>query len=85
MRGRANSERLNAAIDLLTKLGHIKKEGGRYRFKETIIRFLSDPIEPEMRNGEFININELPLFTEQVYDKETNSAWDEPQYYIKIN
>jgi len=85
LRGRANSERLNAAIDLLTKLGHIKKEGGRYRFKETIIRYANDPIEPEMRNGEFININELPLFTEQVYDKEINITFGEPQYYIKIN
>lgn len=85
LRGRANSERLDAAIELLTRLGHIKKEGGRYRFKETIIRRRNDPIEPEMKNGEFITIKELPLFTEQEYHAPTGGIWSEPEYYIKAS
>ena len=85
LRGRANSERLDAAIELLIRLGHIKKEGGRYRFKETIIRRLIDPIEPEMKNGEFISIKELPLFTEQEYHASNGGARQEPEYYIKAN
>ncbi|HCP56581.1 MAG TPA: hypothetical protein DIU04_17835 [Pseudomonas sp.] len=83
LRGRANSERLDAAIELLTRLGHIKKEGGRYKFKETVIRRRIDPIEPEMKNGEFISIKELPLFTEQEYHAPTGGIWSEPEYYIK--
>lgn len=85
LRGRANAERLDTALELLIRLGHIKKEGGRYRFKETIIRRRSDPIEPEMKNGEFITIKELPLFIEQEYQAPTGGIWSEPEYYIKAN
>ncbi|PAU54718.1 hypothetical protein BZL41_21870 [Pseudomonas sp. PIC25] len=62
LRGRANAERLEAAIELLTKLGHIEKIGGRYEFQESIL--LTE--NPKLRNGDFITIKELPLFQEQV-------------------
>lgn len=66
LRGRANSTRLEAAVELLIKLGHVAKEGGQYRFQETFIgRFEHDT--PSMKNGEFITIKELPLFSEQEY------------------
>ncbi|HCS8192687.1 YfjI family protein [Pseudomonas aeruginosa] len=64
LRGRASAERLEAAIELLIKLGHISKEGSRYRFQETILLKTG---EPELKNGEFLTIKELPLFKEQVF------------------
>ncbi len=73
LRGRANAARLEAAINLLTKLGHIIKEGSYFRFKETI---LNKREEPTLKNGTFITIKELPLFNEQEY-------W-EPDVYDKF-
>jgi len=63
LRGQANSDRLDAAIKLLTKLGHMKKEGSFYRFSESILT----KTEPELKNGEIIKIRELPLFCDQIY------------------
>lgn len=82
LRGRANNERLEAAIRMLTKLGHIKKEGGRYHFQESIL--LTEG-EPELKNGEIITIKELPLFSEQEYWKPEVSRLygPEPRYLIK--
>ncbi|WP_426778642.1 YfjI family protein [Pseudomonas aeruginosa] len=84
LRGRANSERLEAAIGLLTKLGHIKKEGSRYRFQESI---LLQEGEPELKNGEIIKIRELPSFSEQVHWKPgvTRGYGPKPGYFIKTS
>ncbi|MCY1305886.1 hypothetical protein D9M70_557140 [compost metagenome] len=84
LRGRANSERLEAAIELLTKLGHIKKEGSRYRFQESI---LLKEGEPELRNGENITIKTLPLFSEQEFWKPQvmKSYGAKPGYFIKVS
>lgn len=82
LRGRANSERLEAAIELLTKLGHIKKEGSVYQFKETI---LLQGNKPKLENGKTVTIKELPLFSEQVqWAPERSDRWSRPTYYIKI-
>ncbi|MFP8282055.1 YfjI family protein [Pseudomonas aeruginosa] len=79
LRGRASADRLEAAIELLTRLGHIQKEGSRYLFKETIIE------KNEMNNGEIITIKELPLFSEQeLWEPERTTQWDKPEYFIKI-
>ena len=80
LRGQANTERLEAAIELLTKLGHIKKEGSLYKFQETIL--LNE--EPKLKNGEIVTIRELPLFNEQqAWEPERPKPWDKPVYYIK--
>ncbi|QOF85654.1 MULTISPECIES: YfjI family protein [unclassified Pseudomonas] len=83
LRGRANSERLDAAIDLLTKLGHIRKEGSNYRFQETI---LLTPEQLTLKNGETITVKELPLFSEQQYCKpQTMDAYRvKGDYFIKV-
>ncbi|PAU63678.1 YfjI family protein [Pseudomonas indica] len=87
LRGKANAERLEAAIDLLTRLGHINKTGGSYQFSESIL--LKQP--PELKNGELINIKELPLFTEQELCEGINSprsqgySYDLGGYLIKVN
>ncbi|WP_082768136.1 YfjI family protein [Ectopseudomonas composti] len=62
LRGNVGSDRLMASIQLLTKLGHILKSGGRYDFSESIFT----RARQEMRNGEFIKINSLPLHSEQI-------------------
>jgi hypothetical protein len=62
LRGRASDDRLKAAIGLLTKLGHIKKQSNRYEFQESI---LLRHVEPELKNGEIVTIKELPLFSDQ--------------------
>ncbi|HFN4058509.1 TPA: YfjI family protein [Pseudomonas aeruginosa] len=83
LRGRASSDRLEAAIGLLTKLGHIRKEGGQYLFKEAI---LLTHEEPELKNGEIVTIKELPRFSEQEkWWPERLTQWDQPAYYIKVN
>jgi hypothetical protein len=84
LRGRANAERLEAAIELLTKLGHVAKQGSRYQFQESI---LLKQGEPEMKNGEIVTIKELPLFDDQVYWKpEVRSGLaGQPRYLIKVN
>ena len=83
LRGRANTERLEAAIELLTKLGHIAKEGGRYRFQESILLKRG---EPELKNGETLTIKELPLFSEHEYWKPEvrNGFGAQPSYFIKV-
>ncbi|UWG61262.1 hypothetical protein [Stutzerimonas stutzeri] len=83
LRGRANSDRLEAAITLLTKLGHISKEGSRYHFKETILLHKG---EPELKNGEILTIKELPLFREQVYwqPKRHHPLVKSSGYFIEI-
>ncbi|MEA1605721.1 YfjI family protein [Pseudomonas spirodelae] len=84
LRGRANSERLDAAIELLRKLGHIAREGRFYRFSESI---LLKEGEPELKNGQIITIKELPLFSEQVYERQgntSNGSWGTTRYYIKV-
>jgi len=83
LRGRANSDRLDAAITLLNKLGHVVKAGGRYRFCETI---LLERGEPSLKNGELLTIKELPLFTEQVYwaPKRTRGLTSGGGYYFKV-
>lgn len=84
LRGRANSERLDAAIELLRKLGHIAREGRFYRFSESI---LLKEGEPELKNGQIITIKELPLFSEQVYERQgstSNGSWGTTGYFIKV-
>lgn len=81
LRGRANADRLDAAIELLTKLGHTRKSGSRYQFKETILLKQS---EPELKNGEIITIKELPLFREQEYWKPDREGYvTKSGYFIK--
>lgn len=84
LRGRANSERLTAAIELLTKIGHIIKQGNRYHFQETIILKYG---VPELKNGETLKISELPLFREQTYwrPERTNGSRSAPGYFIEVN
>lgn len=85
LRGRANSERLDAAIELLRKLGHIAKEGGFYKFSESILLIHG---EPDLKNGQNITIKELPLFSEQIFDRSksgSHSAFNMPRYLISPN
>lgn len=83
LRGRANGDRLEAAIELLTKMGHITKNGSRYRFHETILLKTG---EPALKNGEFLTIKELPLFSEQEnwQPKRTTGLVNLRGYYIKV-
>lgn len=84
LRGRANSERLDAAIELLKKLGHIARDGSFYRFSESI---LLREGEPELKNGQIITIKELPLFSEQIFDRQgssSNGPWGTSGYFIVI-
>lgn len=82
LRGSTNSSRLEAAIELLTKLGHIRKDGSNYHFQETILLTMG---EPSLKNGEIITIKELPLFEEQIYRSSgENIRYGSPGgYYIK--
>lgn len=83
LRGQANAARLEAAINLLIKLGHMEKIGSRYRFQESI---LLNWKEPELKNGEILTIKELPLFSEQEYwkDKHGSGLANSSGYFIKI-
>lgn len=63
LRGRANADRLQAAIELLGKLGHLINDRGRYNFKESIIT----EEEPILRNGEIVTITALPLYKNQEF------------------
>ncbi|GGM23597.1 hypothetical protein GCM10009425_38080 [Pseudomonas asuensis] len=83
LRGRANAERLDAAIKLLNKLGHVEKVRSQYKFCETI---LLERGEPRLKNGEILTIKELPLFTEQVYwsPKRAHGLVDGGGYYFKV-
>lgn len=65
LRGRVNAARLMAAIDLLEKLGHIRKDSGKYDFKESIISITP----PKLKNGESLTITALPLFSDQEFLK----------------
>jgi hypothetical protein len=82
LRGRANAERLEAAIDLLTQLGHVNKAGSFYRFQETV---LLKHGEPPLKNGEIITIKELPLFREQAHWQPERSSGlvNSSGYYLK--
>ncbi|WP_407732966.1 YfjI family protein [Pseudomonas citronellolis] len=79
LRRPANRERLEAAFDLLTKLGHLKKEGSYYSFSETIHPNVG---EPSLRNGEVVTIKELPLFKEYERVQERGTK---PRYVIKTS
>lgn len=83
LRGRANSERLKSAIELLTKLGHLRKEGSFYRFKEAIL--LDEP--PRLRNGIDITVNALPLFKDQEFVEygRLNGRLERGCYYISAS
>ncbi|WP_160328330.1 YfjI family protein [Pseudomonas sp. EpS/L25] len=84
LRGIAGNDRLEAALSLLTKLGHLKRERNRYTFKETILL----KSEPEMKNGEAITIKSLPLFKEQEYwrpKRQTGLLDNSGYYFIKSN
>ena len=83
-RGRANAERLEATIELLTKLGHIKKEGSFYRFGEALLLRSG---EPQLKNGEIVTIKELPLFREQEYwiPERRHGLTNSPHYAIRID
>lgn len=78
LRGSINSARLHAAIQLLIKLGHIIKRGGYYDFSESIFT----RIKPELKNGEFIKINTLPLHSEQIRET-THGNFPPNNLYIK--
>ncbi|MFU3871915.1 DUF3987 domain-containing protein [Achromobacter pulmonis] len=80
LRGRANTARLEGAIDLLCKLGHIAKEGSRYRFQESILLRQ----EPELKNGEIVEVKELPLFNEQEFWTPQRGYGYTAGYYIKV-
>ncbi len=83
LRGRANAERLDAAINILKKLGHISKTGSTYTFQETILPHIS---EPQLKNGEIITIKELPLLCEQEYFSSKSPALlSHTGYYLKVN
>lgn len=82
LRGRANSERLYSAIDLLIKLGHVKRERSHFKFRESILLSTG---EPELKNGQIITIKELPLFCEQEFVQENNSPHHTSGYRIKIS
>ncbi|MFV3372491.1 YfjI family protein [Pseudomonas sp. NY15435] len=81
LRGRANAERLAAAIELLKDLGHIVKDGGHYNFKESILT----EDEPRTKNGEFITISALPLYRDQEYllEDRVSGRLRSGRYYIK--
>ncbi|MFV3335170.1 hypothetical protein ACNFIA_29980, partial [Pseudomonas sp. NY15437] len=81
LRGRANAERLAAAIELLKDLGHIVKDGGHYNFKESILT----EEEPRTKNGEFITISALPLYRDQEYllEDRVSGRLRSGRYYIK--
>lgn len=83
LRGQVNAARLEAAINLLIKLGHMEKIGSRYRFQESILHQFK---EPELKNGEVLTIKELPLFSEQVHwqDKHGSGLSNSSGYFIKI-
>jgi len=83
-RGRANAERLEATIELLTKLGHVKKEGSFYRFGEALLLRSG---EPQLKNGEVVTIKELPLFREQEYwiPERRHGLASSPYYAIRID
>lgn len=78
LRGRANSERLDAAISLLIKLGHVRKNTPHYDFEENIL--LMTP--PDMKNGEFITIKELPLYSEQEFIPVSGNPYEATGYFI---
>lgn len=82
LRGRANSERLDAAIGLLTKMGHIEKKTNRYNFRESI---LLKEGAPTLKNGDILTIKELPLFREQEYFslEDAKHYSERVGYYIK--
>jgi hypothetical protein len=69
---------------LLTKLGHVKKEGSFYRFGEALLLRSG---EPQLKNGEIVTIKELPLFREQEYWKpeRRNGLTSSPHYAIRID
>lgn len=82
LRSRENLPRLEAAIDLLIEMKHIKEgTGTSYKFQETIFDNTS-----ELKNGENITIRELPLHADQVFWKpEHNSLNADPAgYYIQL-
>ena len=83
-RGRANAERLEATLDLLIKLGHIKKEGSLYRFSEALLLTSG---EPQLKNGEIVTIKELPLFREQEYwiPERRHGLTHAPFYAIRVD
>lgn len=82
LRGSAETERLEAAIELITRMGHIIKQGSTYHFKETIL--LTSGKEPALKNGDVHTIKELPLFREQEYWKQPpHRGRDESGYFIK--
>lgn len=83
LRGIAGNHRLEAALSLLTKLGHLIRENNRYTFKETILL----KSEPEIKNGETITLKSLPLFREQEYWRPERKAGllDNSGYYFVKN
>ena len=64
LRERDQRTRLNAAIELIEKLGHIYKDRHTIHFQDTIASCYA-PGGPKQKNGEFVTVKELPLFTEQ--------------------
>lgn len=82
LRGRINSERLEAAVTLLMKLGHVEKAGAYYRFSDSI--FASRGLAgPQMRNGEIITIKTLALFSEQYY--QSDGHYSDRGYYLIVD
>ncbi|EOV2221041.1 TPA: DUF3987 domain-containing protein [Pseudomonas aeruginosa] len=83
LRGRAGSERLQAAIELLGKLGHLSKDKGKYKFSEAI-----QTVEtPLLRNGETFTITALPAYKDQefVHDSRVTGRPKSGRYCIINN
>lgn len=84
LRGRASDARLKASIELLIKLGHIRKEGSCYTFQEKI---LLKHVEPALKNGTTLTVRELPLFTEQKWwePKRIKGSSDPSGYFLVVD
>ena len=82
LRGRINSQRLEAAVALLKKLGHVEKTGAYYRFSDTIFASCG-PQGPQMKNGEIITIKTLALFSDQYYNRDGH--YSERDYYLIVD
>ncbi|ART63156.1 YfjI family protein [Kushneria marisflavi] len=75
-----NNANRDAAMALLTRMGHLVQNGNRYRFSETILGHQS----PNVKNGEAYFLNSLPLYSHQHYYCPSRSTYLNQHRYMII-
>jgi Protein of unknown function (DUF3987) len=78
-----NYANLNEALEILTRMGHVKQLHKEYKFTEAI---QISPDRIELKNGYEYTVSRLPLFDDQEYYQPYRAKlYEQPKFMITVN